>query len=187
MGMMVSPETLRRMDLFAGLEDSMLKAIAMAGEKMEVKKGHWFFREGDHAKQVYIIQKGAVEIKVSLGPQDIHQIGVSSLKEGDLFGWSALVDPYKYQLGAVTSSNCQLIVFDGVRLCEIFTHHPTVGYILMSRITKIIGSRLINLRVQLVSLIEGGRWEHLASQKLMVMSVGGRLKPKDSSLPGGSL
>ena len=183
MGMMVSPETLRRVDLFASLDDTMLKAIAMAGEKKDVKKGYWFFREGDPAKKVYIILKGTVEIKVSLGPQDIHQIGVSSLREGDLFGWSALVDPYTYQLGAVASSDCQLIVFDGIRLCELFTHHPAVGYIMMSRITKIIGSRLINLRVQFVSLIEGGRWERLASQKLVYMSVGGRLKPRDSSLP----
>jgi CRP/FNR family cyclic AMP-dependent transcriptional regulator len=186
MGMMVSPEILRRLALFASLDDEMIKCIAMAGEVKIVNNDEWLFREGETAKHLYIILSGRVEIKVSLGPLDIHQIGVCSLREGDLFGWSALVDPYQYQLGAVTSTQCRLVQFDGIRLCELFTHHPSVGYIMMSRITKIIGSRLINLRIQFVSLIEGGRWERLANQKLMVMSVGGRLSPIDPSLPGSS-
>jgi CRP/FNR family cyclic AMP-dependent transcriptional regulator len=186
MGMMVSPETLRRLALFASIDDEMIKCIAMAGEVKAVEKGEWLFQEGETAKHLFIILRGRVEIEVSLGPQELHQIGVCSLMEGDLFGWSALVDPYQYQLGAVTSTQCHLVQFNGVRLCEIFAHHPSVGYLMMSRITKIIGSRLINLRIQFVSLIEGGRWQRLANQKLMVMSAGGRLNPLDPSLPGGS-
>jgi len=184
MGMMVSPEKLRRYELFASLDDAMIKAIAMAGEVKDYKKGEWLFQEGETAKYAYIILKGRVEINVSLGPENIHQVGVSGLIEGELFGWSALVDPYRYQLGAITLSKCQMIRFDGVQLCELFTHNPSIGYIMMSRITRIIGNRLDNLRVQFVSLIEGGRWERLATEKLMVMSVGGRLFPSDASLTG---
>ena len=184
MSIMVSPETLRRFELFASLDEATLKALAMAGEKRSVDTGYWFFREGDHAKHVFIMLEGRVEIRVSLSPRDIHQIGVTSLREGDLFGWSALVDPYRYQLGAIAMTPCELVQFDGVRLCELFAHHPSVGYIMMSRITQIIGDRLINLRVRFVSLIEGGRWESLASQKLMYMSVGGSINPTDPAWPG---
>jgi CRP-like cAMP-binding protein len=183
MGMMISPEVLRRYPLFSGLDDEMIKKLAMAGEKVSIKKGDWLFREGEVAKHLYIILKGKVEIKVSLGKEDMYQVGVTRLVDGDLFGWSSLVEPYKYQLGAVATTTCELAKFDGIRLCELFTHNPAVGYIMMSRITQVIGARLVHLRIRFVSLIEGGRWEQLANQKLMYASVGGRLRPINRSLP----
>ena len=176
MAVMLSPETLRRFPLFASLEDDVLKQFAIAGEFCQKRKNLWLFREGNRADSLYLILEGEIMILVPLGSKVIQHVGISKLSEGEIFGWSALVEPYQYQLGAKTDSSCTLAKFNGVKLCEIMTHNPYVGYIMMSRITQVIGERLINLRTQFVSLIEGGQWQNLAGEHAFYQFEGGRRK-----------
>lgn len=183
MGIMISPETLRRYPFFASLDDEVIKEFAMAGEVIELPGDTWIFHSGDKADEFYLILEGRVEIRTALNTEGTCQIGVSTLKPGEMFGWSALVEPYVYQMGAATLSECKCAVFDGVVLCELMTHRPNVGYILISRITSIIGSRLMDLRVRFVSLIEGGRWQRISVQPSVYVEDGGCAKPQKSSKP----
>ena len=174
MAIMLSPETLRRTPLFASLDEDVLKQFAISGELSKKRKNVWLFREGDRAESLYLILEGEVTILVPFGNKVPQYIGISKLGEGEIFGWSALVEPYRYQLAAKTASFCNLAKFDGVKLCEIMTHNPHVGYIMMSRITQVIGDRLNHLRIQFVSLIEGEKWQNLAGEKAFYLFEGGR-------------
>lgn len=178
MGFMLSPEILRRYPLFSGIDDEIIKDLAKAGELCEVDEATWLFREGERAESLYLLLEGEVVIKIPVGTNMVYQIGITRLEQGEILGWSALVEPYEYKLGAITMTFCKLAKFDGVQLCEIMTHNPHVGYILMSRITQVIGSRLTNLRIRFVSLVEGDRYQQLAGKEPFYYFEGGRSSPQ---------
>jgi CRP/FNR family cyclic AMP-dependent transcriptional regulator len=177
MGKMISPEVLRRFSFFAGFDAATIKEFSMASTEVEVKKGEWLFRDGDKADGFYIILKGKIDIKVSLGEKGICQVAVSSLTKGDILGWSSLVDPYVYKLCAFASQDSRLIKMDCIRLCEMMAHQPHIGYMLMTRIAQVIGNRLVDLRVRFISLVEGERWQRLAVPRSLYVEEGGRLGP----------
>jgi CRP-like cAMP-binding protein len=177
MGIMISPEKLRRFPFFSSMDDETIKELAMVCEVVRVKKGEWLFHAGESASALYLILKGKVEVRAQLGSKSTNLIGVSTLSEGDIFGWSSLVQPYVYQMGVVSLSRTELGKFDGVQLSAFMTHYPAAGYKIMSRITETIGRRLTDLRVRFVSLVEGDRWQHLSLKESQYVADGGRSKP----------
>jgi len=178
MGIMVSPERLRRYPFFGGLEYPVLKELAMASEVVSVARGGWIFHPGDCADALYLLLRGKVEIRAPLGPEAATQIGLSTLREGDILGWSCLLEPFVYQMGAVALTRADLVRLKGAALRELMACRPEVGYLLMSRVAEIVAARLTQLRVQFVSLIEGGRWQRLDVRPSVLVTDGGRSRPK---------
>ena len=157
MGRMVSPEQLRRIPLFAGANYGLLKSLAMVGEEISVPEGEWLFHEGERADALYIILDGRMNIRIRMGRRDIAPPNLTTLGEGDILGWSALVRPFVFTMGAIAGKNTRLVKMNGVRLCELMDHHPELGFSLMRHLTLVLGERLTNLRTRFVSLIEGER------------------------------
>jgi CRP-like cAMP-binding protein len=162
---MISTETLRWFPLFAGMDYSFIKLLARNGEKVTLKKGEWLFHEKDHADALYIILSGRIDIIIRLGMRDIAPPGLTILGKGDVLGWSALVHPQKYTMGAVAIVDCQLVKLAGGPLCALMDEHPEMGFLLMGRLTQILGERLTNLRTRFVSLIEGDRWQSFSQPR----------------------
>lgn len=177
MGRMISPEVLRRYPIFASFDDATLRQLAKLATIEQLRPGVTLFSEGDKADSLYLILEGEVELNLHHGRAAVGEVAVTKLSGGDLFGWSSVVEPYQYRLSASTLCVCSIARFDSVALCEAMTHNPAMGYKLMSRIAQIIGGRLMDLRVQLVSLIEGERWQELAGRESLYMSEGGRATP----------
>lgn len=151
---MISPEMLRRYSLFAGLDPALFKEIAMLGDEITLEKDEWLFHEDDEADALYLVASGAVELKIQLGQQAAaHFADLSTLVEGDVVGWSALVEPYVYTLSAVAASPATLIRLDAPRLRALMDENSEFGYTLMSRLAGALGERLTHLRVQFVSLV----------------------------------
>ncbi len=157
----------------------MLKKLAMLASVVQLPPDSVVFSEGDKADALYLILEGEVELSLGHGRPTVGQVAVTKLTKGDVFGWSSVVEPYKYHLSASTLRQGIIARFDGVALCEAMTHNPAMGYKLMTRITQIIGGRLLDLRVQLVSLIEGERWQELAGRRSFYISAGGRATPNE--------
>lgn len=179
MGIMVSPEVLRRYPFFAGVEHQVLKQLAMAGEVVTLRRGEWLFHPGDSAHHLFLVRRGRVEIRAPLGPEAVSHVCVCTLRQGDILGWSCLVEPFVYQMGAAALTKAELVQLKGARLRQLMTEHPEIGCMLMIRVVDIIGNRLTDLRVQFVSLIEGGRWQRLEVRHSVLELEGGRAKPRD--------
>ena len=150
---MISPETLRRYALFAGLEPGVFKTLAMMGDEVSLAAGTWIFQEGSEADALYLVDSGSVELKLKLDEAGEHQIDLATLVAGDVLGWSALVEPYVYTLGAVASGDARLIRLDGAQLRGFMIDDCISGTVLMQRLAQALGKRLTNLRVQFASLV----------------------------------
>jgi len=75
------------------------------------------------------------------------------LRDGEVVGWSALVAPYVYNLGAQAAEKTHLIAFDCVALRQLLDDNPVYGYCFMKELTEVIGQRLISKCTQLMSLL----------------------------------
>lgn len=150
---MISPETLRRFNLFAGLDPAVLKDVAMMGDEVRLGKDEWVFHEGDDANALFLVLNGSVELKINLDAQGTRRVDLSTLVAGDVLGWSALVEPYVYTLGAVTASDVHLVRLNAAALRNLMEQDCAVGYHVLKQLANVLGERLTKLRVQFVSLI----------------------------------
>ncbi|MBN1538278.1 MAG: cyclic nucleotide-binding domain-containing protein [Anaerolineales bacterium] len=151
---MISPETLRFYSLFAKQDSSMLTKIAMLSQELEYETDHQIFLEGEVAKTLYLILEGSVVLTMNMGEvgeQNIEEL--EPLSKGEVIGWSSMVKPHIYKMGAYTNQKSRLIAFDGEKLHELFDNNPEYGYYFFQRLSEVIGARLISKCVQLMSLV----------------------------------
>ncbi len=149
---MISPETLRRFPFFAGVNPAMLDEIAMLGQEVSLGQGVWVFHEGDHADTLCLLLSGQIDLKINTGRG--HLSALERLVPGELAGWSALIEPYVYTLGAQTVAPCTLVRIEAKGLRALVAAHPAESCKMMSHLAEIIAKRLTQMRVRFVSLIE---------------------------------
>jgi CRP/FNR family transcriptional regulator, cyclic AMP receptor protein len=150
--MMISPETLRRFAVFAGLDPEVFKELAMLGEEVTLNAGDWLFKDGDAADALYLVLSGAVDLKIALDEAKTKYIDLETVVQGEAMGWSALVEPYEYTLGAAAAADVQLAKLDSVQLRKYLAENPAAGYTFMCRAAQGIAGRLTNMRVRLASM-----------------------------------
>lgn len=149
---MISPEILRRFPLFAGLDDDMLKQIAMLGDEREMDAEEWLFHEGDDAHTLFLLLDGAVSLTINMDSKGERMEEVTTLGMNEVIGWSAMVEPCCYTLGGQTATKSTVAAIDGDGLRTLMDENPETGYLMMRAIARLIGERLVNMRVQFVSM-----------------------------------
>jgi CRP/FNR family cyclic AMP-dependent transcriptional regulator len=151
---MISPELLRRYDLFAGLDPAVFKQIAMIAEEAELAEGDLLFEEGKDADAFFLVVKGTIDIKMNLDEQGVRRLDVGTLIEGDITGWSALVPPYVYTLNAEAVTPVTVARLEAGAFRKLLDENCIeLGYPIMVQLSRVLGERLNNIRVQFVSLI----------------------------------
>lgn len=146
---MVSPELLRRFSCFVGLNESLLKQIAVISEERTVPAGTRLFDEGMPATHLYVIVKGEVNIQYLLGTGEMRT--VDTLVDGDLLVWSALVEPYRTTAYGTTTKDTHLIAIQADKLRQLCEENPVLGYRLMTQVAKLLAHRLEGARIQLAA------------------------------------
>jgi CRP-like cAMP-binding protein len=141
---------LRRYPYFAHIGDESLKAVAMIAEEQCVSAGKHMFSEGDSAETLHVIMKGQVNIQYLLGNGELRT--VDTLVDGDILGWSALVEPYKYTAIGTAAKETQLVAIQGKKLRDLCEKDPLMGYRLTTQIAKLLAHRLESARVQLAAI-----------------------------------
>lgn len=153
MGFMVSPEVLRRISLFATLTEPILQELAIQGEEVEFGAGDWIFREGDPADALFIILNGRVDLKLVTDASRTTMVEISTLVDGEIAGWSVLVDPYVYRMGAVAAVPTRVVRLPGDKILSMIETHPEAGCWMMRHMLSVVAQRLDMLHGQFVSLI----------------------------------
>lgn len=147
---MISPELLRRHRCFATISEASLKAVAMIAMEKFIPAGTEVFHEGAPADVLSMILEGEVKIQFTMGNSELRT--VDTLIQGDLLGWSALVEPYKMTSVATACTDTRLITVDAARLRELCDRDPLLGHRLMEQVAKLLADRLEGARVQLAAV-----------------------------------
>ncbi len=147
-------DSLRNSELLRDLEKRHLEKMSPLCRGISYREGMTIFKEGNEAKELYILTEGRVALEMEIRPvpdRPAIPTAVDVVTKGDGFGWSAIVEPYVYTLSARCLTNCQVLALKGEMLREAMVNDPELGYELMKRIAKLISLRLTYTRLRLTS------------------------------------
>jgi len=150
---MVSPELLRRFPFFAGLTDEELKSIAMISDEEKHEANKFIFRERAKAEKLYVLIEGTVDIMVNTDEEGLQHETVSTLTQGDVFCWSAVVEPHILTASGFAATPVTVLAIDGAGMRALFELDCHLGYRILQRSAEIISSRLKDTRIQMLSLV----------------------------------
>lgn len=150
---MTEANDLKEFKFFAGFTDDQLKKIAAIAVAESYEAGAQMYRKGDPARSLFMCQEGKVVMVMDnyMGPHRAPmQITVDVVAKGDSMGWSAVVEPYLYTLGALCIDNCRVIAIDSAKLRALMQDDYELGYRIMLAAAKVISGRLTHTRILLV-------------------------------------
>jgi CRP-like cAMP-binding protein len=152
---MISPELLRRYPFFSELSDANLKALAMVSELEEVQAGTPLFTEGQPAEYVYFLLEGSIDLTYAVGeglnPKTHKIFQVGEINPEEVFGISALVEPFTINANGTAAVDCRYITIDAKALRAMMEMDSRLGYVFMTRIAKVAMEQLVAVRVQLAA------------------------------------
>ncbi len=135
---------------FTGLSHETLQLITGCAVNTHFPQGNYIFREGEAADRFYVIRHGRVALEIhspEKGP-----LVIDTMDEGEVLGWSWLIQPYRYYGDARAVTPVSATALDGACLrgkCEADT---ALGYELLKRVSAVMYRRLESARIRLLDL-----------------------------------
>ncbi len=133
-------------------DDQLNKLAALASEESFLA-GTQMYQNGDPARSLFLIQEGKIVLFIDnyMGPhKPPMQVTVDMITKGESMGWSAVVDPYVYTLGALCIDDTKVIAFDSFGLRKLMEEDNNLGFKVMQLVAKVISTRLTHTRIILV-------------------------------------
>ena len=137
----------RRID---GKFRSLLVGCA-ANERLDA--GQYLFRQGGHADKFYLVRAGSLQLEVHAPGRTIV---VDTVDEGEIVGWSWLVEPYRWTFDARAVTLLRLVSFDAKCLRGKMEADAELGYEVLRRFVPVIGQRLAATRLRLIDIYGPG-------------------------------
>jgi CRP-like cAMP-binding protein len=150
---MVSVDLLKQFAFFKGFSDEELKKFADIATEDTYKAGVQIWKKGDPAKYLSLLEDGKVLMVMDtyVGPhRPPMQVTVDIVTRGEALGWSAVVEPYAYRLGARCIDESKLLSFDAAKLRNILNEDKALGFKFMQAVAKVIAIRLTHTEIILV-------------------------------------
>jgi CRP/FNR family transcriptional regulator, cyclic AMP receptor protein len=97
---------LQAMPIFGALRDDALEILLENAPTVSHPSGEFFFREGDSAQCMYVIERGAVEV---LKRWEGREWSLHQLADGDCFGEMALMDFFPRSASVRAVEDCRAI------------------------------------------------------------------------------
>jgi CRP/FNR family cyclic AMP-dependent transcriptional regulator len=164
---MIPTELMRRYPVFAGLNDDYMAALAKTAVEFSEDEGHRFFYEGDILDHFYLVLEGTVAIVIEVPDRDEVQtltrqltgnlknrdVTVSTVRPGNIFGWSALIPPHKSTAGAKAQTPCLVVSFDCEDLLPVCDEDHEFGHLMAQKVAQVIRERLSDMRMESLSRV----------------------------------
>jgi CRP-like cAMP-binding protein len=147
------PEVLKGFPFFAGLSEAELKSISSVADEVSFQRGDFVFREDSQAGALFLLLDGWVDIVINTDAGGDRYELMMTLTPGDVFGCSAVVEPYLYTASAMCVSPVRALRFKGADLLALFEIDFHLRCIMMKNICRVVANRLRSTRLQLLSLV----------------------------------
>ena len=141
---------LRKVQLLEGVSNEHLEKLAAISRIVDIPEGKTIFREGDLASTVHLVVSGRVALEICAPGVGCKRI--LTVNEGELLGWSPLLDNEHLTATARTLAPTRTIAIGGQEIIELCKEHPLFGYEFMLCAALALGKRLSATRLQLLNL-----------------------------------
>ena len=130
---------LRGMPVFGGLNNDTLSLILEHSQKIEVPTGEYFFREGDQANSLFVLEHGTVAIERLWEGEPII---LGRFQTGDCIGEMALIDMMSRSASARAEQACQAIEITTSSLYKLLKQDLEQYTIIMMNMGREVSRRL---------------------------------------------
>lgn len=139
-----------RTGIFGALTEEHRAQLMSLAREVSFAAGERIFNEGGRADRFWIIRTGTVAL-------DLHVPGrraavVETLGAGRLLGWSWLVPPHHWHLGAEAHSPVRAYEFDATEVRELCAKDPRLDHELLTYVSGVLARRLRSARLRLLDL-----------------------------------
>ncbi len=152
---MISPELLRRFPFFGFMQDPQLKAVAMIAEEQTYQPGDIIVDANAPAASLFFLMEGSAAyyyiVTSEHDPYYKHEYYISDFNPGEIFGISALIEPYTFTAAVRADRFCKLIRIDAAALRALCEVDLKLSCGLMRAVAKAAMERLQITRVQLIA------------------------------------
>jgi CRP/FNR family cyclic AMP-dependent transcriptional regulator len=108
---------LQMMPIFGGIREDVLQFLLEVSPIVAVPKGKFFFRQGDAASSMFVLEQGEVAI---LKTWKGHEYLLQSLKTGDCFGEMAILDLLPRSASVLARVDCIALEISNTTLCQMY-------------------------------------------------------------------
>ena len=136
---------------WSSISPGVQEKLLALGETFQYTAGQAIFREGDPSLYFYIVKTGHVAIEThvpSKGRRLIMTVG-----PGDVFSWSALVEPRIETGSARAVEDTEVLGIKGGTLMDLCREDCNFGFELYRAVAEVITARLNATRAQFLSTI----------------------------------
>lgn len=132
---------LSQTDFFQGLTPGHIDSVAAVSKMQQFAGGRPVYRIGEPAKAVYVLVDGTVRLTIGFGGRNAKAGDI--VRRGDVFGWAALTPGCNQRIATASClSQCDILAVDGVGLMNLMERDHTLGYRLMTQLTRLITGTL---------------------------------------------
>lgn len=148
--MPVSVTALRTLPIFESLSQEHLEEIARYATLRHVAKNTEVLREGCRTDNIYLILSGT--LRVQMGDQEGHEVILSMLGPGEMFGEMGVIDEHPRSATVVATKPCDLVVIAKNDFKHCLAENFDVSlYIIHSLIQRL---RLADRKIESLALID---------------------------------
>jgi CRP/FNR family cyclic AMP-dependent transcriptional regulator len=127
------------MPVFGGLNADTLELLTSLAEPVSKAAGEHFFREGENAEAMYVLQTGAVDIYKTW--QSTSKL-LRGMGAGDCFGEMALIDLFPRSASAQATQPCEALQITPLILHQIYQYNLEQFTLLQMNMGREISRRL---------------------------------------------
>jgi CRP/FNR family cyclic AMP-dependent transcriptional regulator len=143
-------DVLRKCDVFRALDDKQLREVEKMCSHEEFEAGVIVYKQGSREEKLYVIEHGVVGIILEVGP--LAQRQVQAVTDYEVFGWSAMFDPYICTATVKALEQTKVLAFDGQELSSLCISKPEIGCRVSRGIARVVAVRLRQAYAQLLGV-----------------------------------
>jgi len=132
------------------LPTAWLQRLATCAKPNLWYPGRRVFREDAAADHFWLLCSGVVSLDFHVPGRG--DVAIERIGEGDVLGWSWLMPPARWTLGAVAVGECRAIEFDARRVRTLMADDGDLGRELTARFVAVLAERLQAARQRLLEL-----------------------------------
>jgi glutaminase len=144
-------ELLPYIPIFQDLAPAQTALLKPLFEQFSCPADTTIFEQGAPAAYLYLLIKGEVAIRYK--PYDGPPIILTRLRDGDVFGWSAVVGSPYYTSSIISETQVEAIRIRGSHLLKLLRDTPETGRVVMDRLARVVSPRWKNAYAQVQSLL----------------------------------
>jgi CRP/FNR family transcriptional regulator, cyclic AMP receptor protein len=143
-------DVLRETPLTAGLGHPERRRLARLCEVTRAEPGSVLLREGNQTTHLGIVRSGRVALRLQVPGRG--STTVLTVEAGDVFGWSAVVPPYRATSTAIAIEPSEVLVCEARALRDALDEDEDLAAALYPRLLQAVARRLEATRLQLLDV-----------------------------------